>query len=100
MSETLPVVVSVAAALALALALERLAPHERAPASWLANAGLWAVATGLRVLVFGGAEWQVARWTGNARFGLLALGPAPLAAAIPATVLGLDLVSYLWHRAN
>jgi len=99
-SETLPVVVSVAAALALALALERLAPHERAPASWLANAGLWAVATGLRVLVFGGAEWQVARWTGNARFGLLALGPAPLAAAIPATVLGLDLVSYLWHRAN
>jgi len=99
-SAGLPVVVSVAAALVLALALERLFPHEPARASWLANAGLWAVATGLRALVFGGAEWQVAAWTESARFGLLARAPAPVLVAVPMTVLGLDLVSYLWHRAN
>jgi len=50
--------------------------------------------------VFGGAEWQVAAWTESARFGLLARAPAPVLVAVPMTVLGLDLVSYLWHRAN
>jgi len=99
-SEAFPSFAATAAALALCLALERVAPHERMRASWLANAGLWAVATGLRALVFGGAEWQVARWTEESAFGLLAVARAPLFAAIPATVLGLDLVSYLWHRAN
>ena len=91
---------SVAAALVLGLAAERIAPHEPLRPAWLANVGVWATAVVLRALVFGGAEWVVARWVETSHFGLLQVGGAPLWLAVPATVLGLDLTSYLWHRAN
>lgn len=100
MSPDIVVSVSVAAALALGLTLERVAPHESLRPAWTANLGVWLAAVTLRALAFGGAEWGVARWAEAHGFGLLHLLDAPLALAVAATVLGLDLVSYLWHRAN
>jgi sterol desaturase/sphingolipid hydroxylase (fatty acid hydroxylase superfamily) len=91
---------SVAAALALGLACERIAPHESLRPAWTANLGVWLVAVILRALAFGGAEWQVASWAEASGFGLLHAASAPLALAVIASVFGLDLVSYLWHRAN
>jgi sterol desaturase/sphingolipid hydroxylase (fatty acid hydroxylase superfamily) len=92
--------VSIAAALALGLVLERLAPHAPLRPAWLANLGLWAVGIGLRAFVFGAAQWSLAAWVGANEVGLLPALGAPLWVAIGASVLGLDLVSYLWHRAN
>ena len=90
----------IAAALAVGVALEQVAPHARERPSWGANVGLWLVATALRAVVFGGAEWRVARWTESAGFGLAPLLGAPVAAGVVAAIFGLDLASYLWHRAN
>jgi sterol desaturase/sphingolipid hydroxylase (fatty acid hydroxylase superfamily) len=90
----------IAAALAAGVALERVAPHAGARPSWVANVGLWAVATALRAAVFGAAEWRVARWTESAGFGLVPVAGAPLAAGVVVAILGLDFASYLWHRAN
>jgi sterol desaturase/sphingolipid hydroxylase (fatty acid hydroxylase superfamily) len=91
---------SVAAALALGLALERVAPHETLRPTWSVNVGVWLAALTLRALIFDGAEWSVASWTTESQFGLLQLAHAPLGVSVVATVLGLDAVSYLWHRAN
>jgi len=91
---------SVAAALGLGLVAERVAPHEPLRPAWLANAGIWATALALRALVFGAAEWSVARWVEASHFGLLQVAGAPLWAAVLATALGLDLTSYAWHRVN
>jgi sterol desaturase/sphingolipid hydroxylase (fatty acid hydroxylase superfamily) len=92
--------VSVALALGLGLLLERVAPHESLRPTWSVNLGIWLAATGLRAVVFGGAEWRVARWTEASQFGLLQAAAAPRWLAVAATVLALDFVSYLWHRAN
>jgi len=46
------------------------------------------------------APQAAARWAERAGFGLLHQLPAPVWAAIPLTLLLLDLVSYGWHRAN
>jgi sterol desaturase/sphingolipid hydroxylase (fatty acid hydroxylase superfamily) len=91
---------SVAAAFALGLACERVAPHESVRPTWTVNLGVWIAALTLRTLAFGGAEWEVAGWAEASGFGLLHLARAPLALSVAASVLGLDLVSYLWHRAN
>ena len=94
------VFVAIAAGLALALALERAAPHAQLRPAWLANVGLWGVGIGLRAFVFGASQWSLAAWVEEAHVGLLNAFAAPLWVAIPASVLGLDLVSYAWHRAN
>jgi len=99
-SDGAPAFFAIAAALLLGLALERLAPHAPGRATWLANVGLWAVATALRALCFGGAEWRVARWTEASGFGLLPHVGAPAWLALAASVAGLDLVSWAWHRTN
>lgn len=91
---------SVAAAFAVGLVSERIAPHESLRPTWLVNGGVWLAAVTLRALVFGGAEWRVASWVEQSGFGSLQVASAPVALALVATVLGLDLVSYLWHRAN
>ena len=100
MAPELWVSASVGAALALGLALERAAPHESVRPAWGVNLGIWLAATALRAAVFGGAEWQVARWAEASHFGLFQAAAAPAWLAVAATVLALDLVSYLWHRAN
>jgi sterol desaturase/sphingolipid hydroxylase (fatty acid hydroxylase superfamily) len=89
-----------AGALALALALERWRPHARLRPAWGTNLGLWAVDTLLLAVVCGACGFLVAAWAAAHGLGLLPwLGAGPWLGVV-AGLLGLDLVSYLWHRAN
>ena len=92
--------VSFVVALALALTLQRLLPHRALAGSWRANGGLWL----LNALVLGavcvGCACTVSRWASSGGFGVLNQVAAPAWLAVPASVVGLDLVSYAWHRAN
>lgn len=91
---------ALAAAAIVALALERWRPHERLRHAWGTNLGLWGVDTLVVAVVCGACGWVVAVWTAERGFGLLAyLGAGPLV-AVAVGILGLDAVSYLWHRAN
>jgi sterol desaturase/sphingolipid hydroxylase (fatty acid hydroxylase superfamily) len=89
-----------AAALTLALVLQRLRPHAPLRGSWRVNGGLWF--TNLLVIgaVCGACACTVARWAAGAGVGVLNTVPAPRWLGILATIVSLDLVSYLWHRAN
>jgi sterol desaturase/sphingolipid hydroxylase (fatty acid hydroxylase superfamily) len=88
------------AAILLALGLERWRPHERLRPAWRANLGLWAVDGVVMAAACGACGWLVAEWAAARGLGLfpwLGLGPW---AAVALSVLGLDAVSYAWHRAN
>ena len=87
-------------AVGLAVALERMRPHMRRPGSLRTNVSLWAVDAALLGAVCGGCACAVARWASAAGVGALNAVAAPLWIAVPVTVASLDLVSYLWHRAN
>ena len=87
-------------ALALAVGLQRLLPHAAMAGSWRVNATLWAANAALLGLVCGACACTVARWAETQGFGLLNLGGASAWLAIPVSILGLDGVSYAWHRAN
>jgi sterol desaturase/sphingolipid hydroxylase (fatty acid hydroxylase superfamily) len=87
-------------AIAIGLWLERRARHAPSRASWRVNGGLWALDGLLLAGVCGACACSVALWAARTRFGVLNAAAAPLPIALPATILGLDLVSYAWHRAN
>lgn len=87
-------------AIALAVALQRLMPHAKQRGSVGTNLGLWVVNAAVMGAVCGACACMVATWASAAGVGLLNATGASLWVAIPATVIGLDLVSYLWHRAN
>lgn len=87
-------------ALGLAVAIQRWRPHARLSGSWRANGGLWAVNALLLGAVCAGCACTVARWASGESLGLLNQVTMPGWVAIPVSVLGLDLVSYGWHRAN
>jgi sterol desaturase/sphingolipid hydroxylase (fatty acid hydroxylase superfamily) len=89
-----------AGALALAFVLQRLRPHARLRGSWRTNGGLWLANVVVVGVVCGACACTVARWAADAGVGVLNGMPAPRWLAVPATVVALDLVSYLWHRAN
>jgi sterol desaturase/sphingolipid hydroxylase (fatty acid hydroxylase superfamily) len=89
-----------AAALVLGLALERWRPHERMRPAWRTNVGLWAIDTLATAVACGACGWVVAAWSAEQGFGLLAWAGAGPWGAIGAGLVGLDAVSYLWHRAN
>jgi sterol desaturase/sphingolipid hydroxylase (fatty acid hydroxylase superfamily) len=89
-----------AGAVVIAVALERIAPHARAGGSWRANVGLWCVNAVVMGALCGGCACTVAAWAAEARVGLLNVLAAPAWLAALVTMLGLDLVSYAWHRAN
>jgi sterol desaturase/sphingolipid hydroxylase (fatty acid hydroxylase superfamily) len=88
------------AALVLGLALERWRPHERLRPAWGTNLGLFAVGTLATAVVCGACGFAVAAWAMAHGVGALAWTGADGAAAIAIGVLGLDAVSYGWHRAN
>ena len=93
-------VVGLAAAVVLGLVLERWRPHQRLHPAWHTNVGLWAVDTLVTTVVCGACGWVVAAWAAGHGLGLLAwVGAGPLAAVLVG-LLGLDAVSYFWHRAN
>ena len=87
-------------AFALAVAIQRFRPHRTLAGSWQTNSQLWA----LNALVLGvacaGCACTVSRWATDAGLGLLNQDVMLAGLAIPISVLGMDLVSYLWHRAN
>ena len=87
-------------AFVLGLALERLAPHAQLRPAWRANLGLWGVDALLMAIVCGTCGFAVAEWATQGGVGLLNAVGAPLWLGIAATVAALDLLSYLWHRAN
>jgi len=88
------------AALCLAVVLQRWRPHEPLEGSWRTNAGLWAFNATALGLVCGGCACAASLWAGDEGLGLLNQVSVPLWAAISISVFGLDLVSYVWHRAN
>ncbi len=92
--------VGLAAAVALGLALERWRPHARLRPAWGTNLSLWALDALVMTVVCGACGWAVAAWATANGLGLLAWAGASPAVAIGAGLLGLDAVSYLWHRAN
>jgi sterol desaturase/sphingolipid hydroxylase (fatty acid hydroxylase superfamily) len=87
-------------AVAFAATLQRLFPHAKRRGSVRANLGLWVVDAAVMGSVCGACACTVARWAAHAGIGVLNVTAAPGWLAIPATVVGLDLASYLWHRAN
>lgn len=89
-----------AAALLLALGLERWRPHATLRPAWRTNLGLWAIGALVMGVVCGACGWVVAAWAVREGLGALAwLGAGPWTATIVG-LLGLDAVSYFWHRAN
>jgi sterol desaturase/sphingolipid hydroxylase (fatty acid hydroxylase superfamily) len=89
-----------AAAATLAVVLERLRPHTGRRGSWRVNGGLWLTNAILLGVLCGACACTVARWAATARFGVLNQAATPRWLGMAVTVVVLDLVSYLWHRAN
>jgi len=87
-------------ALALALGLQHWSPHRALEGSWRVNGGLWALNAVVLGIVCAGCACTVSRWASGVGVGLLNQGAASAWIAIPVSVLGMDLVSYFWHRAN
>jgi len=75
-------------------------PHAKLRGSVGTNLGLWAVNAAVMGALCGACACTVATWASVAGIGLLNATSASLWVAIPTTIVGLDLVSYLWHRAN
>jgi sterol desaturase/sphingolipid hydroxylase (fatty acid hydroxylase superfamily) len=88
------------AALTLAVLLQRLRPHARLRSSWFVNGGLWFTNLVILGVVCGACACTVARWAATNGIGVLNTVSAPQWLGVPATIITLDLVSYLWHRAN
>jgi sterol desaturase/sphingolipid hydroxylase (fatty acid hydroxylase superfamily) len=87
-------------ALALGLALERLTPHARLRPAWGANLGLWLAGVAAVSLVCGACSFAAARFAEARGLGLFAALAAPAWLGALLSIPALDLVSYLWHRAN
>jgi len=87
-------------ALASAAAIQRWSPHRALAGSWRANSGLWVLNAAVLGAVCAGCACTVSRWATGGGFGLLNQGVTSAWIAIPVSVLGMDLVSYFWHRAN
>jgi sterol desaturase/sphingolipid hydroxylase (fatty acid hydroxylase superfamily) len=88
------------AALALAVGFQRWSPHRALAGSWRVNSELWALNAAVLGAACAGCACTVSRWASIDGVGLLNQGFVSVWVAIPVSVLGMDLVSYFWHRAN
>ena len=86
--------------IALALALERWRPHALLRPAWRTNLALWAIDSILMGTLCGACGWIVASWATDRGLGLLGWLGAGKWLAVGIGLLGLDAVSYAWHRAN
>jgi sterol desaturase/sphingolipid hydroxylase (fatty acid hydroxylase superfamily) len=87
----------------IAAAAQSAWPHAALRGSLRVNAALWLTATlltGATCTLGGWCSYTAAARAASAGFGLLNLVPLPFALEIAVTILALDFVSYLWHRAN
>lgn len=89
-----------AVALAVATALQRFVPHAGARGSVRVNGGLWMLDLVVLGATCGACVCTAARWAAAHQVGVLNLAGAPRWLGIAVAVLALDLVSYMWHRAN
>lgn len=87
-------------AAALALAMQRLRPHDRRPAARWVNLSIWGISGILVSVVCGACAGAVARWAESAQVGLFHSVAVSIWGSSLGVVLGLDFVSYAWHRAN
>jgi sterol desaturase/sphingolipid hydroxylase (fatty acid hydroxylase superfamily) len=87
-------------AVGLASLLQRLTPHGHIKGSARTNAALWLVDVAVLGTVCGACACTVARWAEVNAVGLFNRIAVPGWVAAAVTVVMLDLVSYLWHRAN
>jgi sterol desaturase/sphingolipid hydroxylase (fatty acid hydroxylase superfamily) len=87
-------------ALASAVTVQRWRPHRLLVGSWRANSGLWALNAVVLGAICAGCACTVSRWASSGGVGLLNQTVVPAWVAIPVSVIGMDLVSYFWHRAN
>ena len=87
-------------AMAAALGLQHFLPHAGVHGSWRLNGGLWALNAVILGIVCAGCACTISRWAEAEGFGLLNRVEIDVWVAIPIAVLGLDWVSYVWHRAN
>lgn len=87
-------------AVALSTTLQRRLPHAKRRGSVGTNLGLWAVDGVVMGAVCGACACTVARWAAAGGIGVLNTTGSSLWVAIPTTVIALDFVSYVWHRAN
>jgi sterol desaturase/sphingolipid hydroxylase (fatty acid hydroxylase superfamily) len=78
------------------LALERLPTRGLRPRG--VNLGLWL--DGVLLAIVCGRAFAAAEWATQAGVGVLNQLGSPLLLGVAATVAALDLLSYLWHRAN
>jgi len=87
-------------AFGLAVAIQHYRPQRALAGSWRTNCGLWALNAAALGIVCAGCACTVSRWASGAGIGLMNQSGATAWIAIAASVLGMDLVSYFWHRAN
>ena len=88
------------AAAIFALVAQRLFPHAGLRESWRVNGGLWLINAGVVGAVCGACACILSAWATRNGFGILNQSPVSPWAAVPITIVVLDLVSYGWHRAN
>ena len=84
----------------LAVGLQRWSPPQALTSSWRVNGTLWVLDAVLLGAVCAGCACTVSRWANDGGIGLLNQAAVSGWVAIPIGVLGMDLVSYFWHRAN
>lgn len=87
-------------ALLAILGLEHRAPNAPMTRPWRTNLGLWLADTALMRLVCGACGLVVAAWAEARGIGLFHALALPAALAIALSIVALDGVSWLWHRAN
>lgn len=87
-------------ALATAVLLQRLSPHARLSGHWRVNGSFWLVDALIIGTVCGACACAAARWAGTREIGLFHHVATPAWLALVVTIGVLDLLSYLWHRAN
>jgi sterol desaturase/sphingolipid hydroxylase (fatty acid hydroxylase superfamily) len=87
-------------ALATVVGLQHWLPHAGLQGSWRLNGGLWVLNSVILGIVCAGCACTVSRWAETEGFGLLNQMNVNVWMGIPVAVLGLDGVSYFWHRAN
>jgi len=89
-----------AAAMGFALLLQRISPHSRTDGSARVNGALWLVNVIVTGTICGACVCAAAEWANSKGAGVTHWLATPLTVSIPASLLLLDLVSYVWHRAN
>lgn len=89
-----------ALAAAVAVVLQRALPHAGVGGSRRVNLGLWVLDLAVMGTVCGACACAVAGWAAARGTGILRAAATPDWLALLVTVVALDLVSYVWHRAN